>query len=118
MLLMLIAALLLVAQMLGAGEADRVLLLNFAGVKAWGAPLRRGDSLAAGVVVNALGLFLLTTPDGRRERSMSLRRWLRVYVIAAVTASGFIASRHFDWLLIEGYSTSSSSCCSPRPPGR
>jgi hypothetical protein len=114
MLLMLVTAVVIAASMLTSADVNHLLLANFAGVKVWAAPLCvRSYSASsnvplapgmAGVLVNALGLFLLTTPHGGRERGMSLRRWLRVYGIAAVTASGFIATTHLDWARFGDYS--------------
>jgi hypothetical protein len=70
-------------------------LLNFPGPKAWGGPLVRFGSdyiesgvliaIGAGIIINTLGVWLVAAP-GRTpgERPLSMRRWLRVYIMAAV----------------------------------
>ena len=69
--------------------------LNFAGPKVWGMPMTRmfvgGEEdlnsaiVLLGLIVNTTGIYLLTTPPAARvERTLALRRWLRLHAVAVV----------------------------------
>lgn len=110
MLLMLIATPLLVASMLTASEVSYALLLNLPAPKLWSSPIvimYRGIeqhvvAILASILLNTFGIFLLTTPDRRYEAAMSLRRWLRVYAVAAVTATWFTVAPQFRSIWLSG----------------
>jgi predicted RNA-binding Zn-ribbon protein involved in translation (DUF1610 family) len=80
--------------------------LNFPGPKVWGGPLTRmwGEGkqeampVLVALVLNGVGIYLLTTPAAAaREPPMSLRRWLRVYATAAVPTVWFFATPWYGW---------------------